>query len=62
MALSFVLNLNAAQVINARGISGTQIACGVEVAGMWETISSQLAQKQEAHRVTDEARALSHQR
>ncbi len=55
-------DIAAAQVINARGISGIQIACGVEVAGMWETISSQLAQKQEAHRVTDEARALSHQR
>ena len=55
-------DIAAAQVINARGISGTQIACGAEVAGMWEAISSQLAQKQETHRVTDEARALSHQR
>ena len=49
----------AAQVVNARGISGVQIACGAEVAGMWEAISSQLAEKQEPHRVTDEARALS---
>ena len=34
------------QVIKARGLSGIQIVCGAEVAGVWETISSQLAAKQ----------------
>lgn len=37
----------SAQVIKARGLSGLQIAGRAEVAGMWETISSQLATKSE---------------
>ncbi|MEO1134619.1 MAG: RNA-guided endonuclease TnpB family protein, partial [Cyanobacteria bacterium J06639_1] len=49
----------AAQVINARGLSGVEMVCGAEVAGVWETISSQLAVKQKALEATQEARALS---
>ncbi len=40
-------DLAAAQVIQARGLSGVEIASGDEVSGVLETISRQLATKLE---------------
>ena len=49
-------DIAAAQVINARGLSGVQIVCGRELSG---ALPRQDRLMQKNHRVTDEARALS---
>ena len=49
-------DIAAAQVINARGLSGVQIVCGRDLSG---ALPRQDRTKQNDHRVTDEARALS---
>lgn len=50
-------DIASSQVIKARGLSGIENVCGVEVAGMWETMSSQLAVKQKDLEATQEAPA-----
>ena len=45
-------DIAAAQVISTRGQRGMEKACGVEVTGVLETVSSQLAVKQEIFGVT----------
>ncbi len=45
-------DIASSEIIKARGLSGIENVCGVEVAGIWETISSQLAAKQKSSEVT----------
>ncbi|MGC9503427.1 RNA-guided endonuclease InsQ/TnpB family protein [Baaleninema sp.] len=45
-------DIASSEVIKARGLSGIENVCGVEVAGIWETISSQLAEKQKSSEAT----------
>ena len=52
-------DIAAAQVINARGLSGVQTVCGWELSGAGLAQSRQDRVKQKTCRVTDEARLLS---
>ena len=52
-------DIAAAQVINARGLSGVQTVCGWDLSGCEVTHARQDRVKQKMHRATDEARVLS---